>query len=1286
NSSLISWQALIDRALKRHPASTDGFEQNALWKLSSLKLNPSQRRHLLRRLDHPDVPALVDLIVEDLNDPKSPPFGSLKIHKLLLKEQLDELLQRKPDLLNQTAFVEIYLSKLKPNADLPWESDPALREAYLNRLWNFVKRLPPSRNSLKANVLYHRLLHDRSLGIYNLKLFLTYLRLPRRSPCINRKYLQLPENRRYAADLNADYSRVTDLAPIRNDEPLIRDYLQHFLLERESTEPFDTYLDESYVRECLAETKLLYGRGDPEKWVSLLSPAQYQQLRERVDLDFAPTNKNFFGPKDRVALDLFVKNVRTLIVKIYVINTLNYLRTHLKQVDTSIDLDGLVPNYQRTFTYTEPPIRRVKRHFEFPELEKRGVYVIDFIGSGKSSRAVIRKGLLSCLFRTSAAGQVLTVVDEEGRPLKRADIFLGSQRYRTGKDGSCVIPFSTEPGTKKIVLHYKGFACLADFEHQGESYSLHCAVHIERESLLPGVQSPVIVRPSLRVNGFPVSIKLLKDPVLTITTVDLEGIRAKKELRDLKLEDGKDLEVSFRVPKRLARVTVTLQGKVKSLTQDKEIRLSASASFALRGIDRTEKVEDLHLTRSGEEYILEVRGKGGEAKPDRAVLFTIKHEDFKDPVQVSLKTDKEGRIYLGALEGIAWIKARGPEGTEKRWDLREQNYLYPQVIHATEGESIELPYFGREDLAPKELFSLLEVRSGTYKADYSKALRIKEGFLVLEGLKRGDYELLIRRSGQRIKIRVTKGPVVDLYAVGKLRKLELRGVKPLHIKAIEVEPKELVIRLGNVTSGTRVHVTAVRYFPEYKIFSDLLLQPLPSPWIITVSPPESQYVVGRDIGEEYRYILERRLAEKFPQVMLPRPSLLLNPWPVRSTQMGVRRARPGEAFGRRTGRGTMEATGGVAGRRYGPALPPGVGFSNLDFLKQPAFVLTNLKPDSELKVVVPREKLGSCNLIFVAAVSPLQTVVRSVSLPKAKVSLKDIRLTEPLDPDNHFVEKRKVTVVNKGESFKIENLKTAKYQIYQSLGEVFDLLQTLSGNPTLSEFSFLKNWNALTEKEKRDLYSKYACHELNFFIYKKDKKFFQKVVKPYLKNKFQKTFVDKYLLGEDLSRYLDPWAYERLNVFEKILLSQRIPSERENTIKHLQDLFQLKPRVTSYLEKLFETALRTKALQKKARIALESKAQLKDKRRNYLQEMEIARIQQQDALKEKVRIFGAYMPDVELSETGKDLKLLLQKEIRQRAAVRRLYRAPEKTKEWAENNYWHIPPERDTSGLVKVNA
>lgn len=48
----------------------------------------------------------------------------------------------------------------------------------------------------------------------------------------------------------------------------------------------------------------------------------------------------------------------------------------------------------------------------------------------------------------------------------------------------------------------------------------------------------------------------------------------------------------------------------------------------------------------------------------------------------------------------------------------------------------------------------------------------------------------------------------------------------------------------------------------------------------------------------------------------------------------------------------------------------------------------------------------------------------------------------------------------------------------------------------MQQFSFLSNWGTLSDAEKSSLYSQYACHELHFFIYRKDEPFFRRTQPP----------------------------------------------------------------------------------------------------------------------------------------------------------------------------------------------
>jgi len=469
DESLISRETLTKRALdrQRYRETVRGFEDSALDWLITRALDEERTRDLLQRLERPDYDVLPKLIAADLDAPHSGEFGSIEIHRRLLLDQLDTLLDLKPDLLNQTNFVNVYLTKLRPNADVDWPRDEAAREAYLDRLETFVSHLNPSHNSLKAHVLYQRLVHDRGKGVYDADRFMAYITLPRRAVYMDQDFMRRRESQTYAANLNQDFQPQTQLPLVGDDEPLVRSYLAHFFLEEDSYRPYERCLDDNYLREVFAETKILHGLGDMEKWYSWLSPAKYQALKDRVDIEFDHANPRTFAVDEPVHLDVWVKNADTLIVKVFEINTENYYRRHLREVNTDIDLDGLVANEEKTYTYDAVPLRCARRRFTFPNLDHRGVYIIELIGNGKSSRALVRKGRLHHVVRTSVAGHVFTVLDESRRPLADAAIWLAGHEYTPDEDGAITVPFTADQracASRALCERHAG-----DVEHPRES-------------------------------------------------------------------------------------------------------------------------------------------------------------------------------------------------------------------------------------------------------------------------------------------------------------------------------------------------------------------------------------------------------------------------------------------------------------------------------------------------------------------------------------------------------------------------------------------------------------------------------------------------------------------------------------------------------------------------------------------------------------------------------------------------------------------------------------------------
>ena len=1211
DGGLVTPQAWAARASAHSPNTLDGYEDAALDRLAAgaaadEPLDRIRKRQLLGRMLRPDHQKLESLVADDLGAEDSGGFGSLPIHRLLLVAQLEGLATLKPELLDHPAFVAAMLQKLQPSADDDWQSDETVKRAYLERLKVFTDRLAPLHNSLKAHVRYHLLALDLKTGKWDLALLLEYLALPRPQGYVSAKLLSSDSARAFPCNLGAAFEGSL-LPPVGNDESLVRQYLAHFLLDAADTRQFQPFVDGEYLARLFAETKLTHNLGNGEKHAAVLGPAAYRALRDRVEIEFLPVNPTWFSAAAPVALDVVVKNVAELTVRIFEINTLGHYRSQLKEIDTDIPLDGLTPTVELTLRSNDDPLTRRLRHVDLPQLSKPGVYVVDFVGNGRSSRALIRKGRLRPLVENAGTGQRFTILDDSGRKVFHARLLLDGQEFASGDDGTILVPASTAPGRKAIVVSAPWIDPAAEnaaavteitsldfFDHGGEAHELRAGIHVDRESLRTRSTAEVIIRPALLVNGQPVSLRLFEKPTLTIQSIDLDGIPAIKEVVDFELFEDRERSYEFLVPQRLATVTFTLSGRVKRLTAGGEpAALSASQTFAVNAIDRTDKVEDLFLVRSGERMRIEVRGKTGEPRPSRPVTVTLKARDYRHPASFTLKTDAAGAIDLGVVPAsgggaIDTVTAAGPEGTTHTWQLLPDRASSQQVVQGSLGELIQIPFLPRSvsqrglaaGIVAREDVSLFELRGGSFAVDRFEHLSVVDGNLVLKDLPAGDFELFVKGAETRVVVRVTDGKRVDAVYVGRFRQLEAPRLTPTAIERIAPAGDDLVIQLKHANPLTRVHVVATRMVPDFDLFANLAKIRGAEPWIYSQGAYTSSYVSGRNLGDEIAYILRRRAETSSAGAAVDRPSLLLHPWAIDDTTTLKQDAQAGDDFGRAGEPPASMAK--AAADAPPPAAPAGTeSFSDLDFLADGGLVLVNLVPEGDGTLRIPLSNLAAHQEVTVVVVDPMLTLVRSVALPAAAALLADLRLRNPLDPQQHFVQQQKVSLVDPQadqENFELADVASSRFEAYDSLSKIYGLFGALTKNSDLATFSFLLRWPKLDATEKRALYSEHACHELNLFLFQKDAEFFQAVVLPGLRTKKDRTFIDHWLLEDDLSDYLQPWRYGQLNTIERVLLADRFAAERPLTERHLADRIALLPPDAERRRMLFETAVAASSL------------------------------------------------------------------------------------------------------------
>ncbi|MFO1031521.1 MAG: hypothetical protein U1F60_10600 [Planctomycetota bacterium] len=1168
---LLAPAAIRARGLQTAPESVGGFRPEALVDLVGSELTPAQRRSLLQSLPRVDVPGLVDVVLQDLREPDSGGFGSLPIHRLLLRDQLEACAQAMPELLANDGFVRAALAHRRPNSDEDVATDAVARAAYLDRLWQFARRLPPAMQSVQANVLFHRLQHDLGQGTVDRERLLAYLQLPRPFGYVRQTLLEQAQRTVGLVDVGTSW--LGDLGAIGDDEAVVRASLEALFATSDDPRSFAPFLDADWLRRVFAETKLLLGQGDAAQWTAQLGdPSYVEALRSRVELGFAPTQQRTFGGDEAVSLVVDTKNVATLLVQVFAIDADRYLRDGTGEVPLDLPLDGVSPTHANTLRFPEPALQRVRRTLPLPELAGPGTWIVELVGNGVRSRALIRKGSLSAVSRVTSAGHEFTVFDEQRTQRKDAVVWFGGREYTADESGTILLPFSTAEGAHPVVLRAGARVARHTFQHRAEAYLLESAVFVDRGELRAGGTAHVVVRPSLRVADHPASVTLLKDVVLTITATDLDGIATVQEVKIDALADAREFVHELTVPQRLQRLVFDLAGKAKSLSGPDVAIAATPTTIDMNGIDQGPATRSVMLRSGPDGHWLEVRGKNGEPRAGVRVAVALHHEDLAAPIPVELQSDAAGRVGLGPLPGVDALTVQDGDGQPVA--LRGLGCTWPRHVHGVAGTTLRLPYDGADATPTRRQFSL----SGEGRDEFAR-LRIADGCVELRELPAGDYQLVDHRAGRVVAVRITAATTAGRWLVGPRGILQASANQPLCVRSQSLDDTGLQVTLAGASSSARVHVIASTHPPTLDPF--VALRPSRQALVRNENRAlAGQFANGVRLGDEYRYVLERRQATRFPGNMLERPSLLLHPWALTDSNSSRQEALEGtdwnSAFGTTGNAGAPTST--TVGRDA-PSVRNFGTFTNLDWLPHGSTVLTNLTPDADGVVRVATKDLGPGGVIQVLVIDGDQAVRSELVRGVADVPSRPRVLPKSLDATQHLAEQKRIEFVAAGTSITIDGTQGVQVELFDTIGAALRLLTSVSQDQDLARFAFVADWPTFDDGRKRQLYDQHACHELHLFLFHKDPAFFAAVVKPLLANKLDKTFVDHWLLGSDLKRYLEPWTFAQLNLVERVLLTRRLAGDDLALLQqNLREAHELRPVAPQRLDLLLRTALQANQL------------------------------------------------------------------------------------------------------------
>ena len=151
-------------------------------------------------------------------------------------------------------------------------------------------------------------------------------------------------------------------------------------------------------------------------------------------------------------------------------------------------------------------------------------------------------------------------------------------------------------------------------------------------------------------------------------------------------------------------------------------------------------------------------------------------------------------------------------------------------------------------------------------------------------------------------------------------------------------------------------------------------------------------------------------------------------------------------------------------------------------------------------------------------------------------------LDQPLNVDKYYNETRNCDLVGDGDKVTIEDITSTEHMIIDSIDKVKkvqdEIIRILGKAKFDSDLEFILKWNTFEMEEKNKKYSKFCCHEVNIFLYFKDPEYFNSVVKPFISNKMEKSFIDFWLLGDyaEIEHYKKIEFFDDLNSLEKCLL------------------------------------------------------------------------------------------------------------------------------------------------------
>lgn len=160
----------------------------------------------------------------------------------------------------------------------------------------------------------------------------------------------------------------------------------------------------------MAKVKFLRGES-----VDLKSHFSDHEIKEMNDQKLLQVSgKKEFKQGDKVLLDVKIKNIKTLTIRVFEVNTESYLLKNQTENYDEINVNFLIPTEEYLYSFDKPSqlIHTQTLSFDHISTRKFGVFIINLIGDEIYAKAIVKKGKLALVY-DSILGRQCMILDDE---------------------------------------------------------------------------------------------------------------------------------------------------------------------------------------------------------------------------------------------------------------------------------------------------------------------------------------------------------------------------------------------------------------------------------------------------------------------------------------------------------------------------------------------------------------------------------------------------------------------------------------------------------------------------------------------------------------------------------------------------------------------------------------------------------------------------------------------------------------------------------------------------------